>query len=56
MGPLDVFLRVSFAGFSAILATVSVESYVYEHRGEDDGQEAIMHLRSTTLSTYPPSA
>jgi hypothetical protein len=31
MGPLDVFLRVSIAGFSAILATVSVQSYV-RHR------------------------
>lgn len=31
MGPLDVFLRVSFAGFSAILATVSVQSYI-RHR------------------------
>jgi len=31
MGPLDVFLRVSFAGFSAILATVSVRSYA-RHR------------------------
>lgn len=31
MGPLDVFLRVSFAGFAAILATVSVKSYV-RHR------------------------
>src|SRR5213592_3179748 len=28
MGPWDVFLRVSFAGFAAILATVSVQSYV----------------------------
>ncbi len=31
MGPLDVFLRVAFAGFAAILATVSVKSYV-RHR------------------------
>lgn len=31
MGPLDVFLRVSFAGFAAILATVSVKSYT-RHR------------------------
>ena len=31
MGPWDVFLRVSFAGFAAILATVSVKSYV-RHR------------------------
>src|SRR5437867_11743127 len=31
MGPLDVFLRVSFAGFAAILATVSVQSYA-RHR------------------------
>src|SRR5439155_6702552 len=31
MGPLDVFLRVSFAGFAAILATVSVQSYM-RHR------------------------
>lgn len=31
MGPLDVFLRVSFAGFAAILATVSVKSYA-RHR------------------------
>ncbi|MGI0149452.1 MAG: hypothetical protein ACREDF_07980 [Thermoplasmata archaeon] len=31
MGPLDVFLRVSFAGFAAILATVSVTSYA-RHR------------------------
>src|SRR2546422_11735974 len=31
MGPLDVFLRVSFAGFAAILATVSVQSYT-RHR------------------------
>ena len=31
MGPLDVFLRVSFAGFAAILATVSIKSYV-RHR------------------------
>lgn len=31
MGPLDVFLRVSFAGFAAILATVSVQSYL-RHR------------------------
>lgn len=31
MGPLDVFLRVSFAGFAAILATVSVKSYL-RHR------------------------
>jgi len=29
--PLDVFLRVSFAGFAAILATVSVQSYA-RHR------------------------
>lgn len=31
MSPLDVFLRVSFAGFAAILATVSVKSYA-RHR------------------------
>jgi len=31
MGPSDVFLRVSFAGFAAILATVSVKSYM-RHR------------------------
>src|SRR2546425_12729886 len=31
MGPLDVFLRVSFAGFAAILATVSVQPYA-RHR------------------------
>lgn len=31
VGPLDVFLRVSFAGFAAILATVSVQSYA-RHR------------------------
>ncbi|HLE54468.1 MAG TPA: hypothetical protein VI999_04425 [Thermoplasmata archaeon] len=31
MGPLDVFLRVSFAGFAAILATVCVKSYA-RHR------------------------
>lgn len=31
MGPLDVFLRVSFAGFAGILATVSVKSYA-RHR------------------------
>jgi hypothetical protein len=31
MGPSDVFLRVSFAGFAAILATVSVKSYL-RHR------------------------
>ena len=31
MGPWDVFLRVSFAGFAAILATVSVKSYL-RHR------------------------
>ena len=31
MGPLDVFLRVSFAGFAAILATVSIKSYA-RHR------------------------
>ncbi len=31
MGPLDVFLRVSFAGFAAILAAVAVRSYV-RHR------------------------
>ena len=31
MGPVDVFLRVSFAGFAAILATVSVQSYA-RHR------------------------
>ena len=31
MGPLDVFLRVSFAGFAAILATVSAKSYA-RHR------------------------
>ncbi len=31
MGPLDVFLRVSFAGFAAILAAVSVQSYA-RHR------------------------
>ena len=31
MSPLDVFLRVSFAGFAAILATVSVQSYA-RHR------------------------
>src|SRR5207245_3967626 len=31
MRPLDVFLRVSFAGFAAILATVSVQSYA-RHR------------------------
>ena len=28
MEPLDVFLRVSFAGFAAILAAVSVQSYL----------------------------
>lgn len=31
MGPSDVFIRVSFAGFAAILATVSVKSYL-RHR------------------------
>ncbi len=31
MGPWDVFLRVSFTGFAAILATVSVKSYL-RHR------------------------
>ncbi len=31
MAPLDVFLRISFAGFAAILATVSVQSYA-RHR------------------------
>jgi hypothetical protein len=31
MGPLDVFVRVSFAGFAAILATVSLKSYA-RHR------------------------
>lgn len=31
MSPLDVFLRVSFAGFAAILAVVSVKSYA-RHR------------------------
>jgi hypothetical protein len=31
MGPLDAFLRVSFAGFAAILAIVSVKSYA-RHR------------------------
>ena len=31
MGPLDAFLRVSFAGFAGILATVSVKSYA-RHR------------------------
>ena len=31
MGPWDVFLRVSFAGFAAILATVSAKSYM-RHR------------------------
>jgi hypothetical protein len=31
MGPLDAFLRVSFAGFAAILAVVSVKSYA-RHR------------------------
>lgn len=31
MEPLDVFLRVSFAGFAAILAAVSVQSYL-RHR------------------------
>lgn len=31
MEPVDVFLRVSFAGFAAILATVSVRSYM-RHR------------------------
>ena len=31
VSPLDVFLRVSFAGFAAILATVSVQSYA-RHR------------------------
>jgi hypothetical protein len=31
MGPSDVFLRISFAGFAAILATVSVKSYL-RHR------------------------
>ncbi len=31
MGPLDVFLRVSFAGFATILAAVSVKSYA-RHR------------------------
>lgn len=32
MGPMDVFLRVSFAGFAAILTAVSVKSYT-RHRG-----------------------
>ncbi|HEY7588599.1 MAG TPA: hypothetical protein VIB49_07645 [Thermoplasmata archaeon] len=31
MEPLDVFLRVSFAGFAAILAAVAVKSYA-RHR------------------------
>lgn len=31
MGPLDAFVRVSFAGFAAILAAVSVKSYA-RHR------------------------
>lgn len=31
MEPLDVFLRISFAGFAAILAAVSVKSYA-RHR------------------------
>jgi hypothetical protein len=31
MGPLDAFLRVAFVGFAAILAVVSVQSYV-RHR------------------------
>lgn len=31
MEPLDVFLRVSFAGFAAILAVVSVKSYMRHH-------------------------
>ena len=31
MSPLDVFLRVSFAGFAGILATVSIQSYA-RHR------------------------
>ncbi len=31
MGPLDAFVRVSFAGFAGILAAVSVKSYV-RHR------------------------
>lgn len=31
MGPLDAFLRISFAGFAAILALVSVKSYA-RHR------------------------
>jgi len=31
MGPLDVFLRVSFLGFAAILAAVSMKSYA-RHR------------------------
>lgn len=31
MEPLDVFLRVSFAGFAGILAAVSVQSYL-RHR------------------------
>ena len=31
MGPLDAFVRVSFAGFAAILAAVAVKSYA-RHR------------------------
>jgi hypothetical protein len=31
MGPVDAFLRVSFAGFAAILAIVSLKSYA-RHR------------------------
>ena len=31
MGPLDAFLRVAFVGFAAILAVVSVKSYL-RHR------------------------
>lgn len=31
MGPLDAFLRVAFVGFAAILAVVSVQSYL-RHR------------------------
>lgn len=31
MGPLDVFVRVAFVGFAAILAAVAVKSYL-RHR------------------------
>src|SRR2546423_15720440 len=47
MGPVDVFLRVSFAGFAAILATVSVQSYA-RHR------ERRLLLLTSGLASFLP--